>query len=161
MWNCTFDSTDKLFGPYISELAKRVEDAISSPSFKEGDQGQGLQLYKYPGRYEGQIDADSPAIPDEVRYPFLRHYILEAAPLIWVFKTPISLENFRPIYLGPFPSQHDSPQPDLFFELKPEKVHINFSLQKVEPKIPSITVIHSTNMDASHFLQSSGAIVSL
>ncbi|SRR6266498_2246705 len=159
-WYCRFNSTDKVFGPYISDLAKRAGDVISNPSFKEGDQG----LHRRGIAASGEITAfmffpDSPAMPDEGKYALIRHYILEAVPEIRVFKTPISPETFRPIYPDPFSVKRSAAEPDLILRLNPGKLVITFPIHKSDPKVRTITV-ERTGMDASIW-HTSGAIVSL
>src|SRR5437870_3749565 len=67
-FSCSFDSTNKIFGPYILELTKLGEAAISKPhpDFEKSDEG--LRLYglnRRLGTWSFRIDADSPAMPDE------------------------------------------------------------------------------------------------
>jgi hypothetical protein len=120
-WSFDFDSTDNVFGPYIGELAKLAEEAISKPwSFGTGRSNQGLRRGRWSAR-SGEvdaflIDADSPAMPDESKYPTVRHYILEAMPDIFLFKTPISPANFFAIWGNQINERRGLPQPDLILK---------------------------------------------
>ncbi len=147
-WYCRFNITDKLFGPYISDLAKRTEDMIKKPPFKEGDQGLHLQVGTPASVAALIFDADSAAMPDEGKYALLRHYILEAVPEIRVFKTPISPESFLEIVPDHFNPKRSSLEPDLILKLNPGKLDITFPIHKTEPKVSTITVGRS-GMDAS------------
>jgi hypothetical protein len=162
-WYYTFESTDQLFGPYIQELAKRVEVATSNGPFKEGDQGLHRRISDTKsGKISAfSIDADSIAMPDETKYAPLRHYLLEVVPEIRVFKTPIPPEHFIQILPDAFRSQHNphNPlEPDLILKLNPGKLTVVFSLPGLDSNIPTIRVEH-THMDASISF-TSGAIVS-
>lgn len=161
-WSFDFDSTDNIFAPYIGELVKLAGEAISKPwSSGIGRSDQGLRR----GRWDASgvsafvIDADSPAMPDESKYPNVRHYILEAMPDIFLFKTPIPPANFFATWANQINERRGVPQPDLILKLSSGKISIFFPIQKVEPKVPSLTIRHVDAQASVSF--SSGTIVSL
>ena len=156
-WSFSFDSADKVVGPYIHDLAKLAEDATSKPAtnkapFAEQEKGL-LRLSWNPktGEISGfRIKADSPAMPDETKYALLRHYIFEIVPTITLFKTSIPPEKFfttwpmiQKVLDAPWNPLYDGPRPDLILKLKPENVTIKFRVNKAEPKVSRITVEHS------------------
>jgi hypothetical protein len=163
-WSVSFDNTNGVVGPYIRELAKLAEEAVSkswSFDFDRSDQGlHSSTVDPKSGQVSGFAFAgDSPAMPEEGKYPLLRHYILEAVPVVAVFKTPISPKNYVPVAPNPFRTQQRWREPDLILKPNSGKVSILFPIQKVEPTVPKITVLHRS-MDVST-LYTSGAIVSL
>src|SRR5262249_55483104 len=136
-WACTFDSSDKVFGPYIQDLVKTVEDERSKPSSAGFEQShQGIQQPTASNPLSFRIEADSPAMPDETKYPGLRDYILEAVPQIRLFRTPVKPENFVPISPNALTEEHDHRKGDLVFDLTPGKVYIELHISKV-PKFPT------------------------
>jgi hypothetical protein len=173
-WSFSFDSNNEVFGPYIRDLAKLVEDATFEPPFKKSDWfaaagNRGLRVIGFHperGVSDLSIQADSPAMPDEGKYAVPRHYILEGLPEISLFKTPISPAKFFTTWpmvindLGaPWNPLYEAPRPDLILKLKPGKVSITFHLEKAAPKVSSIRV-EDSGIIASTF-DSSGNIVSL
>jgi hypothetical protein len=175
-WSFSFGGTDEVFGPYIRDLAKLVEDAPFKPPFKVSDcfdaaRDRGLTVNGYHpqlGVSDLRIDPDSPAMPDEVKYADLRHYILEAVPRIPLFKTPIEPKKFfttwphvRKSLDGPWDPLHDASRCDLIVNLQPGtgKVFIIVFLQKTGPKVSRIRVVHC-GMAAS-ISDSSGTVVSV
>ena len=162
-FGCSFDSTNKLFGPYILDITKLAEAVISKPHLDFEKSDDGLRLYgvnRRLGTWSFRIDADSSAMPDETRYAALRHYIFDAVPQVYIFKTQIPLANFvamPPAIVHGMSSQ--VPVPDLILKLSPGDVSVTFAVQKREPQVSSVKVVHS-GMNAS-VLFSSGVIVSL
>ena len=154
-WSFSFDSNDQVFGPYIRDLAKLVEDASFEPPFTVSDwfaaaRDRGLRVSGWHPKFGVHflsIEADSPAMPDKAKYPRLRDYIFEAAPEITLFKTPIKPDEFftrwpkiTKILDAPWNPQVEAPRPDLILKLKPGNVRISFVLQKTAPKVSSIRV---------------------
>jgi len=162
-WTCSFDSTDRIFGPYIQDLAKLAEDAANKPwpDFEKSDQGLRPFVFDASRKAIGyRIDGDSSAMPDEAKYSLLRHYILEAVPQVYVFKKSISPTNF--VYWPPDfvdSMRKELRKPDLILTLTPGDVSVDFRLQTPRSKAPTITVLHS-HMNASVAF-ASGEILSL
>jgi len=168
-WSITFQSTNKVFGSYIGDLAKLAEDALSKPwSFGFGRSNQGLLRGSWNPRSgkvsSFKIDLDSPAMPDEAKYTGARQFLLTAMPDITLFKKPISPAHVIDMWpyvidaWGP-EAEQEQPKPDLILKLNSGKATVYIPTQTVEPKVPSITLTRS-KMDASVYF-SSGAIVSV
>ena len=168
-WSVTFESTDKVFGSYIGDLAKLAEDALSKPwSFGFGRSNQGLLRGAWnpdSGEVSSfKIDLDSPAMPDGAKYAGARQFLLTALPDITLFKKPISPAHVIDMWpyvinaWGP-EAEQEQPKPDLILKLNSGKATVYIPTQTVEPKVPSITLMRS-KMDASVYF-SSGAIISV
>lgn len=157
-WYCTFDGSDKLIAPYVQDLSKRVEDATCAYAdsvFKEGYQGLHLLSWHPTLRqvHAFKFDANSPAMPDQGKYADLRRYILDTVPEITLFKTRISPANFFHTWPNVRKTLDPLPPPgpdvaDLILKLDPGTSSVWVNLDKLGPKISSITVAR-THMIAS------------
>jgi hypothetical protein len=159
-WSCTFDSSNKVFGPYIQELEKIIEEERSKPSSSGFEQShRGIQQLAESNPFSFRIEADSPAMPDELKYPCLREYILEAVPEVRLFKTRIKPENFVLMPPSVLTEEHDARKGDLVLNLTPGKVYIELNISN-GPKVPTtIRVVHSDMNVSVQF--TSGYIISL